>query len=80
MVRWCAMCVGCFLLTACNEVTGNERGGIISGVPNSLGVSVEGLWMSNEDALRKAGAHCGMFGKVARITSIGFGKTLFECL
>src|SRR5215467_6264257 len=44
VLRWWLMCVGCLALTACNEVTGNERGGIINGVPNSLGVSVEGLW------------------------------------
>jgi hypothetical protein len=78
-MRWCALCLGCLVLTACNEVTGNERGGMISGVPNSLGLNVEGLWMSDEEALKKASEHCKAFRKTARITSIGFGKTLFEC-
>jgi hypothetical protein len=78
-MRLLIMFLAAFLLTACNEVTGNERGGMIAGVPNNFGLSFEGLWMTNADALGKVNMHCRQFGKVGRITSISFGKTLFEC-
>ena len=85
-MRWIIICVSSLLLTACNEVTGNARGGIIDGPPiahnwitdqiNAFGFEV----MFNEDAIQKANAHCARYGKGARITSVASGKTLFECL
>ena len=66
-------------LCSCNDVTGNERGGTIAGVPNNFGLTIEGIFMSNEDALRKTNEHCRMYGKQARITAVTGGKTLFAC-
>jgi hypothetical protein len=88
-VRFCAgifAIMSCLVLTACNEVTGNERGGIIAGAPTSHDRFTD--WVSqnvivlffDEDALQKANAHCSLYGKRARITSVAGGKTLFECL
>lgn len=84
-MRWPIICVCGLLLTACNEVTGNERGGIIDGAPvpdgwierkeREFGIEV----MFAEDALQKASSHCARYGKKARITSVASGKTLFEC-
>jgi hypothetical protein len=84
-MRWLTICLGC-LLTACNEVTGNESGGVISGQAVSLDWLTEKLktfgfeMMTDEDALQKAISHCGRYRKRARITSVASGKTLFECL
>jgi hypothetical protein len=79
-MRFLFVCFIGLLLSACNEVTGNERGGIIAGMPNNFGISIAGIRMSNEDALQKANDHCTAYQKKARITSVSFGKTLFECL
>ena len=68
------------MLSGCNEVTGNERGGMIAGVPNNFGFSYKEILMSNEDTFRKANDHCFAFHKQARIRSDSFGKTLFVCL
>jgi hypothetical protein len=85
-MRWIIVSVSGLLLAACNEVAGDTRGGMIDGSPithnwvtdqiKEYGFEV----IFNEDAIQKANAHCGQYGKSARITSVAFGKTLFECL
>ena len=85
-MRWVVICVSGLLLTACNEVTGNESGGIIDGSPypdtwdnhklKEFGIQI----MLPEDALKKATNHCALYRKRARITSIAWSQTLFECL
>jgi hypothetical protein len=86
-MRWWIICLGILLLTACNEVTGNESGGTIAGQPEPsdswLTKMVAGFGlevMTDADALKKASVYCGYYRKRARITYVGSGKTLFECL
>jgi hypothetical protein len=89
--RWLISCLCSLLLTACNEITGNERGGTINGTPYNADIALNKAYsdwldetlgfkpMSNEDALKKASSHCAQYGKKARITSIESGRTFFEC-
>jgi hypothetical protein len=43
-MRCLTVCLGTLLLTACNEVTGDEHGGMIAGTPGLLaGLTTPGL-------------------------------------
>ena len=88
-MRWLFICLAivCLLsLTQRAEVIGNTDGGWIDGLVllwpwvvkplAGLGAPV----MSEAGVLQKADAHCGQFGKTARITSINKGRTFFQCL
>jgi hypothetical protein len=74
------------LLTACQQVTGNEVGGVINGRMQSHNPwtdLLKGLGMPlmfDEDALQKASEHCSGYRKRARVTFSSWDKTLFECI
>jgi hypothetical protein len=95
VLRSLVICLAWFLLTACNELSGDENGGVIDNasyrgegagqfdayLPQRLLDFRDRHVPTTTALLEMANSHCLRYGKQARITKIGSkGIIMFECM
>jgi hypothetical protein len=93
VLRSLALCLAVFLLTACNEVTGDSSGGVIEHfamhmdgpgpfdnyTPQWLLDFRDRHTLTATDLLQIANSHCQLYGRRAKINDISGGKIHFKC-